>query len=61
MLFCENPREEELRCLICGAKTFEGKICDCCKESLALCDIENLVSRKEHGENCAVRRANAFK
>lgn len=60
-MMIENKEEKEGRCLICGTKTAGRKICECCRESLALCDIENLISRKEKGENCLLCRANAFK
>lgn len=39
-------RAEETRCIVCGRTLKEGHLCDCCKESLALCDVEDYVARK---------------
>ena len=47
--------------LICGQNAGGRAVCDRCRESLALCDIENLVSRKIRGEKNRAAAANAFK
>lgn len=48
-------------CIVCGQETHSGLLCDCCRESLALCDVENYVARKTEGKICRPARANAFK
>ena len=56
----EENTEREDRCMICG-KPGAHKICDCCRECLALCDIEDLLIRKIRSEKCGAHAANAFK
>lgn len=57
----ESETKREERCMVCGGRAGEKRICDCCRESLALCDIENLLAKKPHGENLRPPAANAFK
>lgn len=52
---------EERRCLICGQNAGEHKLCERCRESLSLCDVENWVARKLRCEKCGAPAANAFK
>ncbi len=50
------------RCMICGNQVKRGKkLCDCCSESLILCDMDNYVAKKEKDKIYLVRSANAFK
>lgn len=44
-------------CIVCGQETHSGLLCDCCRESLALCDVENYVARKTEGKICRPRPA----
>ena len=41
-----EKREHGERCMICGEESGGRKVCERCRESLALCDIENFVLRK---------------
>ncbi len=54
-----REREEGI-CFVCGARA-RGGLCDCCRESLALCDMENYITRKSARGNYADSAANAFK
>ena len=55
-------KREEARCVICKGPAEAGKkICECCRESLALCDMENYLARKTAGKICGTDGANAFK
>ena len=55
----EEPKN---RCLICNAPTEAGqKLCECCLESFALCDLENLLAHKVPTKNCTEKAVNAFK
>lgn len=56
----QEQEKETGRCPVCGAAS-HGGLCDCCREIFALCDMENLIFRRERGENVSVRGANAFK
>lgn len=51
---------EQLFCMICGSPVAKGKLCECCRESLALCDIEDYAVKKTQRENCSGGE-NAFK
>ncbi len=59
----ENRKKEEgARCLVCNAPTERGrKLCDCCRESFALCDLENYIARKAARKIYGAGGANAFK
>ena len=56
-------REQEMceTCVICGSPVTEGMLCDCCKDSLMLCDIEDYPQRKAVGKICLHAGGNAFK
>lgn len=49
------------RCVVCGREVRAGQLCERCRESLALCDVEDYVVRKTSAKNCRPARANAFK
>ncbi len=49
------------RCVVCGVRTEGGRLCECCRESLALCDIENYLARKTERKFSAEPGTNAFK
>lgn len=56
----------ERRCAVCGGAAEEGALCECCRESFALCDMEEYPRRKKRrtemlAEICAPSCANAFK
>ena len=53
--------EQKTRCVVCGMPLRGGCLCDCCRESFALCDIEEYARRKACGKNCPAAAANAFK
>lgn len=55
------PFPQRPHCIVCGQETRSGHLCECCRESLALCDVENYVARKTEGKICRPGRANAFK
>ncbi len=57
----EIAHSAQTHCIVCGQETRSGQLCDCCRESLALCDVENYIARKTEGEICRPARANAFK
>lgn len=57
----EKKEKNEASCLICGAESGERRLCECCRESFALCDIENLIFRKLQSEKIGISGANAFK
>ncbi len=45
----KETKKEQPRCAVCGgyADVREGgALCECCRESLALCDMENYLVRK---------------
>lgn len=44
--------EKDNRCKVCGKKLEKGKICECCRESFMLCDIEDYIERKAGGKFC---------
>ena len=44
--------EKDNRCMVCGKKLEKGKICECCRESFMLCDIEDYIERKAGGKFC---------
>ena len=46
-------------CAVCGART-ENLLCECCRESFALCDMEDYLACRR-AENCAAEASNAFK
>ncbi len=54
-------KREERGCLVCGRDACGRALCERCRESLALCDVEDLVSRKIRDKKCAGYDANAFK
>ena len=33
-------------CLVCGERSEKGNLCECCRESLALIDIDNFITQK---------------
>ena len=45
-------KEKECRCAVCGRRIREGALCECCKESLALCDVEEYAARKMAAKFC---------
>ncbi len=48
--------------MICKGPAEPGKkICECCLESLVLCDMENYLARKTAGKICGANGSNAFK
>lgn len=57
----ETLHTAKTHCIVCGQETHSGHLCDCCRESLALCDVENYIARKTEGKICRPARANAFK
>ena len=57
----EQKQEMYETCVICGSPIREGSLCDCCKDSLALCDIEDYPQRKAGGKICSGVAAYAFK
>ena len=57
----ETAHLPQPHCIVCGQAAHSGHLCDCCRESLALCDVENYVARKTEGKICRPARANAFK
>lgn len=58
----EKNTGAEPRCIVCGRKTYSGGgLCDCCRESLALCDVENYVARKTERKIYRGGGLNAFK
>ncbi len=57
----DHVERKEGRCVICGGKTQGENVCECCAESLALVDIENLLSGKRRGAIFPKSAANAFK
>lgn len=49
-------------CRICGAAVQKDKkICECCEESFALCDLDNLLNTKTAEPNGGKPPSNAFK
>ncbi len=49
-------------CRICGAAVQKDrKICDCCEESFALCDLDNLLNTKTAETNGENRRQTLLK
>lgn len=49
-------------CRICGATVQKDrKICDCCEESFALCDLDNLLNTKTAETNGENRRQTLLK
>lgn len=44
--------DKEKCCMICGKRLEKGKLCECCRESLILCDIEDYLERKATGKFC---------
>lgn len=57
----QEERGQE-RCAVCGAPVRGERLCECCRESFALCDMEEYPRRKKwRAEICAPSRANAFK
>ena len=38
--------EQEKHCAVCGAPVRGGHLCDCCRESFALCDMEDYCARR---------------
>ena len=45
-------KEKDRRCAVCGRHIREGALCECCKESLALCDVEEYAARKMAAKFC---------
>ena len=56
-----EKREHGERCMIYGEESGGRKVCERCRESLALCDIENFVLRKTLRKKSDADTANAFK
>ena len=49
-------------CRICGAAVQKDKkICECCEESFALCDLDNLLNAKTAEPNGENRRETLLK
>lgn len=58
----KTEKREEGKCMICKGPAEPGKkICECCLESLALCDMENYLARKTVGKIYGANGSNAFK
>ena len=47
-------------CLVCGERSEKGNLCECCRESLALIDIDNFITQKNKGIFFGNGVSNAF-
>lgn len=55
-------KEKKDLCIVCGATAQRGeRLCEVCRESLSLCDVEHYLLKKTASKNCTLRGANAFK
>ena len=43
----QNMHAEQEHCAVCGAPVRGARLCDCCRESFALCDMEDYCARAE--------------
>ena len=56
-------RREDAYCAVCGAELYGkgGALCECCRESFALCDMDDYLLRRSVGGICGGMPSNAFK